>query len=62
MQGNIPQDLKNQPVSAGSPVGAIYKGATPLDETTVIFTLDGDGLASQLRLGSEVNMGTPGYD
>ena len=27
----------------------------------VIFDLDGDGRATQLRLGSEVDMGTPGF-
>jgi cold shock CspA family protein len=28
----------------------------------VIFTLDPEGRATRLRLGSEVDMGTPGYD
>ena len=28
----------------------------------VIFELDGSGLATRLRLGSEVDMGTPGFD
>ena len=28
----------------------------------VIFDLDESGLAMQLRLGSEVDMGTPGFD
>jgi CspA family cold shock protein len=28
----------------------------------VVFDLDADGLATALRLGSEVDMGTPGYD
>ena len=28
----------------------------------VIFDLDGEGQATQLRLGSEVDMGTPGLD
>ncbi len=28
----------------------------------VIFDLDGDGRATRLRLGSEVDMGTPGLD
>jgi cold shock CspA family protein len=27
----------------------------------VIFDLDGEGRATQLRLGSEVDMGTPGF-
>lgn len=27
----------------------------------VVFDLDADGLATALRLGSEVDMGTPGY-
>ncbi len=27
----------------------------------VVFELDGDGLATHLRLGSEVDMGTPGF-
>jgi len=27
----------------------------------VVFTLDGDGLATEVRLGSEVDMGTPGF-
>jgi cold shock CspA family protein len=27
----------------------------------VVFDLDGDGRATALRLGSEVDMGTPGY-
>jgi cold shock CspA family protein len=28
----------------------------------VVFDLDGDGRATRLRLGSEVDMGTPGLD
>ena len=28
----------------------------------VIFDLDGEGRATRLRLGSEVDMGTPGLD
>ena len=28
----------------------------------VVFDLDDGGLATRLRLGSEVDMGTPGYD
>lgn len=28
----------------------------------VVFDLDDDGRATGLRLGSEVDMGTPGYD
>jgi hypothetical protein len=28
----------------------------------VVFDLDDTGLATHLRLGSEVDMGTPGYD
>ena len=28
----------------------------------VVFDLDDTGLATRLRLGSEVDMGTPGYD
>jgi hypothetical protein len=28
----------------------------------VVFDLDGDGRATHLRLGSEVDMGTPGLD
>ena len=27
----------------------------------VVFDLDGDGLATRLRMGSEVDMGTPGF-
>ena len=27
----------------------------------IIFDLDGDGRATRLRLGSEVDMGTPGF-
>jgi CspA family cold shock protein len=27
----------------------------------VVFELDGDGRATRLRLGSEADMGTPGY-
>lgn len=27
----------------------------------VVFDLDGDGRATELRLGSEVDMGTPGF-
>ena len=28
----------------------------------VVFTLDADGRAAQLRLGSEIDMKTPGYE
>ncbi len=40
--------------------GSIFRMLRPGQR--VVFELDGRGLASRIRLGSEVDMGTPGFE
>jgi len=73
MVENMREQSANMPLTTGSDVG--YKYATinskmlghgdPIrvkQGQRVLFTVDGQGLAAGLRIGSEVDMGTPGYD
>ena len=53
-------DLQDYDLAANALAGSIFRMLR--QGQRVIFTLDGDGRASRLRLGSEVDMGTPGYD
>ena len=52
-------DLSEYDLAADALVGSIFRMLRPGQR--VIFDLDGTGLATHLRLGSEVDMGTPGY-
>jgi hypothetical protein len=53
-------DLGEVDLSADALVGSVFRLLRPGQR--VIFDLDGEGQATRLRLGSEVDMGTPGFD
>jgi CspA family cold shock protein len=52
-------DLSEYDLAADALAGSIFRMLRPGQR--VIFDLDGTGLATHLRLGSEPDMGTPGY-
>jgi CspA family cold shock protein len=52
-------DLSEHELAADALEGSIFRMLRPGQR--VVFDLDTDGLATQLRLGSEVDMGTPGF-
>jgi len=52
-------DLSEYDLSTDALVGSIFRMLRPGQR--VIFELDDRGLATRLRLGSEPDMGTPGY-
>ena len=52
-------DLSEYDLAADALAGSIFRMLRPGQR--VIFELDGTGLATHLRLGSEADMGTPGY-
>jgi len=52
-------DLAEYDLAADALAGSIFRMVRPGQR--VIFDLDATGLATHLRLGSEVDMGTPGY-
>ena len=52
-------DLEEYDLAPGALEGSILRMLR--QGQRVVFTLDGDGLASEVRLGSEVDMGTPGF-
>ena len=52
-------DLSEHELAADALEGSIFRMLRPGQR--VVFDLDADGLATQLRLGSEVDMGTPGF-
>jgi len=52
-------DLAEIELAADALEGSIFRMLRPGQR--VVFDLDGDGLATRLRLGSEVDMGTPGH-
>ena len=51
-------DLSEHELAANALEGSIFRMLRPGQR--VVFDLDGDGLATRLRLGSEADMGTPG--
>jgi cold shock CspA family protein len=53
-------DLAEVDLAADALVGSVFRLLRPGQR--VIFDLDGEGRATRLRLGSEVDMGTPGFD
>jgi len=50
-------DLNEVDLAADALVGSVFRLLRPGQR--VIFDLDGEGRATHLRLGSEVDMGTP---
>jgi CspA family cold shock protein len=52
-------DLAEFDLAADALAGSIFRMLRPGQR--VLFELDGQGLATHLRLGSEPDMGTPGY-
>ena len=52
-------DLSEYVLAADALAGSVFRMLRPGQR--VIFDLDGTGLATHLRLGSEPDMGTPGY-
>jgi hypothetical protein len=53
-------DLSEADLAPDALVGSAFRLLRPGQR--VIFDLDGEGRATRLRLGSEVDMGTPGFD
>ncbi len=51
-------DLKDYDLAAGALEGSIFRMLRPGQR--VVFSLAQDGRATQIRLGSEIDMGTPG--
>ncbi len=51
-------DLQDYELAGDALVGSIFRMLRPGQR--VVFDLDGDGAATRLRLGSEVDMKTPG--
>jgi cold shock CspA family protein len=53
-------DLSEHDLATGALDGSVFRMLR--QGQRVIFELDDSGLATRLRLGSEVDMGTPGFD
>ncbi len=54
------RDLAEYDLAAGALDGSVFRMLR--QGQRVIFDLDAEGRATRLRLGSEVDMGTPGFD
>jgi cold shock CspA family protein len=52
-------DLSEYDLARGALTGSIFRFLRPGQR--VVFDLDADGRATNLRLGSEIDMGTPGF-
>ena len=52
-------DLSEYELSADALVGSVFRMVR--QGQRVVFNLDAEGRATHLRLGSEVDMGTPGF-
>jgi hypothetical protein len=52
-------DLSQYDLAPGSLAGSVFRMLRPGQR--VQWRLDGEGRATRVRLGSEVDMGTPGY-
>lgn len=52
-------DLSEHDLAPGALDGSVFRMLRPGQR--VVFDLDQSGLATRLRLGSEVDMSTPGY-
>jgi len=53
-------DLREYDLAADALTGSVFRMVR--QGQRVIFDLDARGLATALRLGSEVDMGTPGFE
>ena len=53
-------DLSEYDLAADALVGSVFRMLR--QGQRVVFTTDEQGRATRLRLGSEVDMGTPGFD
>jgi cold shock CspA family protein len=53
-------DLDEVDLAADALAGSVFRLLRPGQR--VVFDLNGEGRATHLRLGSEVDMGTPGFD
>lgn len=53
-------DLREYDLAPDALQGSVFRMLRPGQR--VIFDLDGSSRATRLRLGSEVDMGTPGFD
>jgi cold shock CspA family protein len=53
-------DLKDYDLAADALAGSIFRMLR--QGQRIVFVLDADGRATEVRLGSEVDMKTPGYD
>ncbi|MEI8391964.1 MAG: hypothetical protein WCG40_05620 [Actinomycetes bacterium] len=52
-------DLSEYELAADALEGSIFRMLRPGQR--IVFDLNSEGLATRLRLGSEVDMGTPGF-
>jgi cold shock CspA family protein len=52
-------DLSEYDLAVGALAGSVFRMLRPGQR--VVFELDGEGMATRLRLGSEDDMRTPGY-
>ena len=52
-------DLADYELAAGALVGSVFRMLR--QGQRVCFVLDDDGMAAHISLGSEVDMGTPGF-
>lgn len=52
-------DLEEYELAEGALVGSVFR--TLRQGQRIVFDLDDRGLATGVRLGSEVDMGTPGF-
>ena len=52
-------DLNEYDLASGALVGSVFRMLR--QGQRVVFDLDDDGQAASIRLGSEVDMGTPGF-
>ena len=53
-------DLREYDLASGALAGSVFRMLR--QGQRVVFDLDGSGQATAVRLGSEVDMGTPGFD
>ncbi len=53
-------DLAEYELAEGALEGSVFRMLR--QGQRVVFSLDAEGRATSLRLGSEVDMGTPGFD
>ena len=52
-------DLAEYDLATGALEGSIFRMLR--QGQRVVFTIDADGLAAEVRIGAEIDMGTPGF-